>query len=273
MGLYMENRHICSRLFGLCLLLASTVASAHELWLDSEKFQYEIGDKVEVSLINGTQFDGVNLPYFTRRVSELYYSIDTRIDATSRLGDLPAFQQVIDTAGLARFVYVSKIDNITYRGLKKFSAFVEEKDATWALQRHLDNNWPTDRFTERYFRHSKALIDIGHGHGADETFGLFVAIGHSFRAIECSMRLKSFRMPVLASGKLYTACRESSGTKFNKRHQSSIWLRRINRACQGSKLSSGVLMSFLNPQLDAGLKPNNNSLPPGRRTRSASRNT
>ncbi|MGB0252119.1 MAG: hypothetical protein ACPGAG_09250, partial [Paracoccaceae bacterium] len=70
----MENRRICSLLFGLCLLLASTVASAHELWLDSEKFQYEIGDKVEVSLINGTQFDGVNLPYFTRRVSELYYS-------------------------------------------------------------------------------------------------------------------------------------------------------------------------------------------------------
>ena len=29
-------------------------------------------------------------------------------------------------------------------------------------------------FTERYFRHSKALIDIGHGQGADETFGLFV---------------------------------------------------------------------------------------------------
>ncbi len=170
----MENRRICSGLSGLCLLLASTVASAHELWLDSEKFQYEIGDKVEVSLINGTQFDGVNLPYFTRRVSELYYSIDTRVEATSRLGDLPAFQQVIDTAGLARFVYVSKIDNITYRGLKKFTAFVEEKDATWALQRHLDNNWPTDRFTERYFRHSKALIDIGHGQGADETFGLFV---------------------------------------------------------------------------------------------------
>ena len=162
MGLYMENRRICSGLSGFCLLLASNVASAHELWLDSEKFQYEIGDKVEVSLINGTQFDGVNLPYFTRRVSELYYSIDTRVDSTSRLGDLPAFQQVIDTAGLARFVYVSKIDNITYRGLKKFTAFVQEKDATWALQRHLDNNWPTDRFTERYFRHSKALIDIGH---------------------------------------------------------------------------------------------------------------
>jgi len=125
----MENRRICSGLSGLCLLFASTVASAHELWLDSEKFQYEIGDKVEVSLINGTKFDGVKLPYFTRRVSELYYSIDTRVEATSRLGDLPAFQQMIDTAGLARFVYVSKIDNITYRGLKKFTAFVEEKDA------------------------------------------------------------------------------------------------------------------------------------------------
>ena len=174
MGLIMENRRICSGLSGLCLLLASTVASAHELWLDSEKFQYEIGDEVEISLINGTKFDGVNLPYFTRRVSELYYSINTRVDATSRLGDLPAFQQVIDTAGLARFVYVSKIDNISYRSLKKFTAFVEEKDATWALQRHLENNWPTDRFTERYFRHSKALVDIGHGQGADETFGLFV---------------------------------------------------------------------------------------------------
>ena len=57
---------------------------------------------------------------------------------------------------------------------EKIHGFVEEKDATWALQRHLENNWPTDRFTERYFRHSKALIDIGHGQGADETFGLFV---------------------------------------------------------------------------------------------------
>ena len=100
----MENRRICAGLSGLCFFVASTVASAHELWLDSEKFQYEIGDKVEVSLINETKFDGVNLPYFTRRVSELYYSIDTRVDATSRLGDLPAFQQVIDTAGLAGFI-------------------------------------------------------------------------------------------------------------------------------------------------------------------------
>jgi len=170
----MENRRICSGLSGVYLLIASTAVTAHELWLDSEKFQYEIGDQVEVSLVNGTQFDGVNLPYFTRRVADLYYSIDARVDATSRLGDLPAFQQVIDTPGLARFVYVSKLDNITYRGLKKFRAFVEEKDANWALQRHLENNWPKDRFTERYFRHSKALIDIGHGQGADETFGLFV---------------------------------------------------------------------------------------------------
>jgi len=170
----MEYRRICSGLSSLCLFLISTVASAHELWLDSESFQYETGDKVEISLINGTKFDGVNLPYFTRRVSDLYYSINTRVNATSRLGDLPAFQQVINTPGLARFVYVSKIDNITYRGLKKFTAFVEEKDASWALERHLENKWPTDRFTERYFRYSKALIDIGHGQGADETFGLFV---------------------------------------------------------------------------------------------------
>ena len=67
---------MCSGLSGLCFFLASTVASAHELWLDSEKFQYEIGDKVEVSLINGTKFDGVNLPYFTRRVSCLLYTSD-----------------------------------------------------------------------------------------------------------------------------------------------------------------------------------------------------
>jgi hypothetical protein len=127
MGLIMENRRICSGLSGLCLLLASTVASAHELWLDSEKFQYEIGDEVEISLINGTKFDGVNLPYFTRRVSELYYSINTRVDATSRLGDLPAFQQVIDTAGLARFVYVSKIDNISYRRFEKIHSVCRGK--------------------------------------------------------------------------------------------------------------------------------------------------
>ena len=93
MGFSMENRRICSGLSGLCFLLASTVGSAHELWLDSEKFQYEIGDKVKMSLINGTKFDGVNLPYFTRRVSELYYLIDTRVDATSRLGICPPFNR------------------------------------------------------------------------------------------------------------------------------------------------------------------------------------
>jgi hypothetical protein len=170
----MLNKRIGLGLSGLLLLFTSTIASAHEFWLDTDRFQYEIGEKVKVSLVNGTKFDGVNLPYFTRRVSDLYYSIDGRIDATSRLGDLPAFQQVIDTPGLARFVYISKIDNITYRGLEKFTAFVAEKDSKWALERHLANNWPKERFTERYFRHSKALIGIGHNEGADETFGLFV---------------------------------------------------------------------------------------------------
>ncbi len=36
------------------------------------------------------------------------------------------------------------------------------------------NKWPTRSVYRTVFRYSKALIDIGHGQGADETFGLFV---------------------------------------------------------------------------------------------------
>lgn len=167
-------RRIMFSLSSLCLFFAPSINDAHELWLDSVKFQYDIGDKVEISLINGTSFDGVNLPYYTRRVLELYYVIEGRVDATSRLGDLPAFQQVIEQEGLAKFVYLSKMDKITYRGLKKFTDFVVEKDAEWALEKHRAAKWPTDRFSERYYRHSKALFDIGHGRGQDNTLGLEV---------------------------------------------------------------------------------------------------
>lgn len=61
--------------------------------------------------------------------------------------------------------------------------FVAHKDFKDAVKIHEARGWPQENFHETYTRHSKSLIAVGHGEGADRAFGLateFVALDNPY---------------------------------------------------------------------------------------------
>lgn len=163
--------------------LASTSVLSHELWIDTPDFQPKTDQSIPIELRNGENLQGINLSYFENRVVELFYDHSGIIPATSRSGDLPAMTIPPQPDGLVRAVYVSTPQRIYYTGLEKFTAFAQHKDFEWAVAKHLENGYPTDRFGERYTRYSKALIGVGAGMGQDKSYGLpveFTALANPY---------------------------------------------------------------------------------------------
>ncbi len=149
---------------------------SHELWIDTPNFEPATGDEIPIELRNGQMFKGISLSFFNNRVQELYFDLTGRIDADSRMGDMPAMIVPPQKDGLLRVVYVSKPDVLTYAKWEKFVDFTNHKDAIWACEEHVKQGFPQDGFKEVYTRYSKALIGVGTSQGVDENFGLEIEI-------------------------------------------------------------------------------------------------
>ena len=148
--------------------------SAHEFWIDTTQFQVAPGEELAASLRNGELFVGSDIAYSERNTSrfDLYFN-GTETAITPRLGDSPALQMTApDTDGLLRIVHEASPSTLTYTQWKKFLAFAEHKDFPTAAAEHIAKGYSQERFTERYTRHSKALIAVGTGAGADADTGM-----------------------------------------------------------------------------------------------------
>ncbi len=156
----------------VCCLLFPSIGTSHELWIDSQQFQVEKAQEFVGELKNGENFEGIRLPFFERQFEQLSYDISELSPVLGRDGDLPAIRIQPETEGLMRVIYQSRKKTVTYRGMEKFTNFVKHKDLAWALDRHLENAWPQDRFDEEYYRHSKALVAVGDAQGEDKVYGL-----------------------------------------------------------------------------------------------------
>ena len=159
-------------------------AFSHELWLDSKSFQIKSDEILEIDLRNGENFKGINLSFFSNRIKQFFWVQNKkRADVISRMGDVPAMRVTMQHDGLVSVVYESAPSFLTYTEWKKFVDFVTHKDLGDALQRHIANGWPKDRFKEVYHRYSKALIGVGMANGTDQNFGLeseFVALENPY---------------------------------------------------------------------------------------------
>ena len=138
---------------GLCFFATSHQALSHELWLDSNSFQINSDEILEIDLRNGENFKGVNLSFFSNRVKQFFWvQNEKRSDVVSRMGDVPAMRVMMENDGLVSVVYESTPSFLTYTKWDKFVDFVTHKDLGDALKRHNANGWPKDGFQEIYHR-------------------------------------------------------------------------------------------------------------------------
>lgn len=173
------------RTLAVCVLLAATPAIGHELWIEPEQFQVEKGAPLRADIRNGEEFEGTDLAYFENRNTRFDLVMGDRIaPVEGRMGDSPAVQTAApDSDGLLVIAHEAAPSNLTYTEWDAFLRFAEHKDFPDAAADHVAAGWSQENFRERYTRHSKALVAVGHGAGTDRPLGLeteFVALTNPY---------------------------------------------------------------------------------------------
>lgn len=159
------------------LSLVAVPATSHEFWIAPEKFQVENGAPVVAHLRNGEMFKGGDLAWFPHQSARTGIILNGReAPYEGRMGDIPALSFDAPDAGLLTLLTVSVPAEVKYKSWEKFLAFTADKGMADIPARHLARGLPQQDFWERYTRHVKALIAVGHGMGADTDQGMTTEI-------------------------------------------------------------------------------------------------
>jgi len=168
-------------------IACAPIASAHEFWIDPPKFQVESDTPFVADLRNGQLFQGTAQSFFESRNTRFEVSLGGQsIQITGRMGDRPAIQlPAPGEDGLMVIVHEAAPSTVSYAEWEKFMSFVEHKDFDGVEATQTERGWARENFKELYTRHSKSLVAIGSGEGADREFGLateFVALDNPYAA-------------------------------------------------------------------------------------------
>ena len=171
-------------LAGAICLHASFVL-AHEFWIEPTEFQAKNDAPVVANLMNGQLFSGSKQTFFATSNTRLDVVMGGKVaPIVGRMGDRPAIQLPAPMQdGLMILAHEAAPSTLSYREWAKFIKFVEHKDFGHAVPTHEARGWAKENFKETYTRHSKSLIAVGHGEGADRELGLateFVALENPY---------------------------------------------------------------------------------------------
>lgn len=168
-------------------IACAPIAYAHEFWIDPPKFQVENDAPFVADLRNGELFQGTAQSFFESRNTRFEVSLGGQnIQITGRMGDRPAIQlPAPGEDGLMVIVHEAAPSTVSYAKWEKFMSFVAHKDFQGVEALQTQRGWAKENFKELYTRHSKSLVAIGGGEGADRAFGLateFVALDNPYAA-------------------------------------------------------------------------------------------
>ena len=162
---------VCSLAF--LLALAPTQLSAHEFWLEPIKYQTNQGSDTSVSIRNGENFNGNELPFIPDTFEQLTLENATSTYSISgQLGDVPAIQQWPKSTGLNIFRFESRKNSVQYPEFDKFAEFAKREGVDWVLSAHKAQYGQEDTVYEVYRRYAKALINVGEARGNDVASGM-----------------------------------------------------------------------------------------------------
>lgn len=154
--------------------LAAAPAVAHEFWIEPLAYQVEPDGTLEGRLVNGQEFEGVNIPYLPQRFRSFvqFGAEGASRPVEGRVGDSPALRVAPVGEGLQVVAYVSGTAKVDYDEWAAFQRFAEHKDFEDIAARHEARGLPRDGFSEAYTRFAKTLVAVGDGAGADFRAGL-----------------------------------------------------------------------------------------------------
>lgn len=160
----------------LSLLFFISSLSAHEFWLNPEKFIYKRAEKINIKFLVGENFDGENWKGNNERIKSLkiYFSgvsDDLTPVVTEASGDSIEYFMIDEGTNLIAFN-----SNNSFIDLEpgKFNEYLEEDGLTDALEYRKKNNEMGCNGRESYQRCAKTLLQVGEV--KDQTFGITTSL-------------------------------------------------------------------------------------------------
>jgi uncharacterized GH25 family protein len=146
---------------------------AHEYWIEPAEFRVDAGGDIRADLKVGEDFKGNVNPYIPSfSLGAWVVDSDGLRDASSSMGDIPAFTEAVRAPGLQVLAYYSKPARLTYTEPGKFARFLAGKGLDWALDEHRARGLPETGFVEAFSRCAKAFVQSGASGGEDVFIGL-----------------------------------------------------------------------------------------------------
>ena len=153
--------------------LFSSVAKAHEMWIQPLNYSLKSGDTIFANETVGQNFKGNKYAYLDSSFKNLNITVGGKTRAVkSRLGDLPAIQEETQEEGLYIITAETTPSDLVYETAEKFANFLRLDGLEWVLEAHKKRGLPEKGFKEVYWRNPKTLIKVGHGKGQDKAFGM-----------------------------------------------------------------------------------------------------
>ncbi len=155
----------------------SFAANAHEFWISPEKHQIATSDEIVAALRVGQDFAGNSQAYLPQGFKRFDYAFGGMISPVDgRLGDRPALRMDAPGDGLVVLIHATNGLILTWDEFARFEAFVEHKDAMWALEAHKARGLSEEGVREVYSRYAKSLIGVGSSRGSDVVSGMITEI-------------------------------------------------------------------------------------------------
>ena len=149
----------------------ASIVNAHEFWLSPNTYLLPSGEKLEIDLSFGDDFDRTDVAYFPEQSPRFEIHLgdanlsliqDGVRDPAAQINGLPD--------GLAVVIYErnSPREIFVYTTPEKFTSFLD----THGIKADVDWQSASHPVAEKYNRFAKALVRVGAGFGQDRNFGM-----------------------------------------------------------------------------------------------------
>lgn len=165
-----------ARLFAAAgLLLATGITSAHEFWLQPNKFWIPAGQEVGLSLHVGDTLPGETLARNPKKVERFAAAgpDGVEIEVPGAPGANPAGSITPKAAGTYVAIYDSHPSSVTLEA-EKFTQYLKEKGLTHIIEQRERSGQASAPGKEQYSRCAKTILTVGEGPttGFDRAFGM-----------------------------------------------------------------------------------------------------
>jgi len=146
------------------LFFIASAVSAHEFWIQPNKFMYKRGETINLRFLVGTNFTGQNWTGNKDKVNSmrLYFAnaVDSHFEEnfTDKKGD--SIQFAIYEEGTAMVTMNTK-NSFIELGAKEFNAYLQEEGLTEAIDWRKKNGDTLKKGTEKYQRSVKTIFQVG----------------------------------------------------------------------------------------------------------------